>query len=234
MFDQDTLIVSYDAARGEPRGSRKRGSHPAELGDCIDCELCVQVCPTGIDIRAGLQYECIGCAHCVDACDDVMRRVGYAPGLIRYTTGNALRGGPTRVLRPRVIGYAVALSLMAALFVGTLIGRSLFGIEVIHDRGELFHVDRDGIRNDYTLKIANKTQRPQTYALALADAPRGLAFEGPRTVDVDAGEVANISVSLAADPAALNTAVMDVRFELCDAQQHCEAQTNRFFGPAKS
>ena len=95
MFDKDTLIVSYDAARGEPRGSRKRGTHPDALGDCIDCELCVQVCPTGIDIRNGLQYQCIGCAHCIDACDDVMDKVGYAPGLIRYTTHRTCADGPT-------------------------------------------------------------------------------------------------------------------------------------------
>src|SRR5690606_28844627 len=92
MFDEDTLVVSYDAARGEPRGSRKRGAEAGELGDCIDCTLCVQVCPTGIDIRGGLQYQCIGCAQCIDACDQVMEKMGYAAGLIRYTTERALAG----------------------------------------------------------------------------------------------------------------------------------------------
>ena len=103
MFDKDTLMVSYDAARGEPRGSRKRDADPAALGlgDCIDCTLCVQVCPTGIDIRNGLQYQCIGCAHCVDACDEVMTTVGYAPGLIRYTTEHAMGGVRSHILRPR-------------------------------------------------------------------------------------------------------------------------------------
>ena len=107
MFDRDTLIVSYDPARGEPRGSRKRSADPAELGlgDCIDCDLCVQVCPTGIDIREGLQYECIGCALCIDACDSVMHKMGYEPGLIRYTSENALEGKKTHWARPRVIGY---------------------------------------------------------------------------------------------------------------------------------
>ena len=142
------------------------------LGDCIDCQLCVQVCPTGIDIRNGLQYECIGCAHCIDACDDVMHKVGYAPGLIRYTTHNALAGKPIRVLRPRVIGYAAALSAMAVAFTIALFGRNLVGIDVIRDRGELFHADRDAIRNDYTLKVINKTQRPQTLVLSVAQLRR--------------------------------------------------------------
>jgi cytochrome c oxidase accessory protein FixG len=233
MFDKDTLIVSYDAARGDPRGARKRGTHPEELGDCVDCELCVQVCPTGIDIRNGLQYQCIGCAHCIDACDDVMKKVGYAPGLIRYTTHNALLGLPSRVLRPRVIGYAIALSLMTGLFCVALFNRSLLGIDVIRDRGELFHVDRDAVRNDYTLKVINKTQRVQTYALSLAGDAHGLTFEGPTSVDVDAGDIANVPVSLAIDPAKLESAYLDIRFQACDAARHCDTEKNHFFGPTQ-
>jgi cytochrome c oxidase accessory protein FixG len=117
MFDPDTLIVSYDAGRGEPRGSRKRnaGSQGRRaLGDCIDCELCVQVCPTGIDIRNGLQYECIGCALCIDACNSVMRKMGYEPGLVRYTSERELEGGKTHWLRPRIIGYIVMLTVMVS------------------------------------------------------------------------------------------------------------------------
>ena len=203
MFDNDTLIVSYDPARGEPRGARKRGGRPDALGDCIDCQLCVQVCPTGIDIRNGLQYECIGCAHCIDACDDVMRKVGYAPGLIRYTTHNALAGKPTRVVRPRVIGYATALSAMVVAFAIALVGRDLVGIDVIRDRGELFHADRDAIRNDYTLKIINKTQQPQTLTVSVTPLrpndpqPR---LEGPATIAANAGDVVSVPVTLAVPP----------------------------------
>ena len=233
MFDKDTLIVSYDAARGEPRGARKRGTHPESLGDCVDCELCVQVCPTGIDIRNGLQYQCIGCAHCIDACDDVMQKVGYAPGLIKYTTEHALTGRSTRLLRPRVIGYAAALSIMVVAFSVALVNRSLLGIDVIRDRGELFHEDRDAIRNDYTLKIINKTQAAQSYALTLAGDAHGLTFEGPAKVDVDAGEVANVPVSLAMGPAKLDSAYFDVRFQACDGASHCDTETNRFFGPTR-
>jgi cytochrome c oxidase accessory protein FixG len=233
MFDKDTLIVSYDPVRGEPRGARKRGARPEGLGDCIDCQLCVQVCPTGIDIRNGLQYQCIGCAHCIDACDDVMKKVGYAPGLIRYTTHHALEGRPTRLLRPRVIGYATALSVMVVAFTIALFARNLVLIDVIRDRGELFHADRDAIRNDYTLKIVNKTQHSTTLALTVT-APREHPqprLEGPASVDAAPGEVLTVPVTLAVPPNAIAESPFDVRFEVCDAQRHCDSEKSDFFGP---
>jgi len=233
MFDKDTLIVSYDAARGEPRGSRKRGTRPEHLGDCVDCELCVQVCPTGIDIRNGLQYQCIGCAHCIDACDDVMQKIGYAPGLIRYTTEHALAGGESRVVRPRVIGYAAALTVMGVAFVVALFDRPLLGIDVLRDRGELYHVDGDAIRNDYTLKLINKTQRAETIQIsATASAHPDLRMEGSTSVAVDGGEVANVPVSLALAKATPHAQYFDVEFKACDDLGHCDAETNRFFGPS--
>ncbi len=237
MFDKDTLIVSYDTARGEPRGARKRGARIEGLGDCIDCQLCVQVCPTGIDIRNGLQYQCIGCAHCIDACDDVMRKVGYAPGLIRYTTHHALEGKPTRVLRPRVIGYAAALAAMAVAFTVALVHRNLVGIDVIRDRGELFHVERRVVRNDYTLKVLNKTQQAQTFTLsASSNATDALRLEGPAQVVVDAGEVLTVPVSLAIEEDALDripAAYFDVRFRTCDGAGHCDSERNDFFLPER-
>jgi cytochrome c oxidase accessory protein FixG len=233
MFDKDTLIVSYDTARGEPRGARKRGTHPDALGDCIDCELCVQVCPTGIDIRNGLQYQCIGCAHCIDACDDVMAKVGYAPGLIKYTTEHALMGNQSRLLRPRVIGYAAALSVMAIAFTVALVSRSLLGIDVIRDRGELFHVEHGAIRNDYTLKLINKTQQRQTYALSATtdSVDEALHLEGPATVVVEAGEVAIVPVSLAIDDDELDKPYFALHFHACDALGRCDSEKSEFFGP---
>ena len=115
MFDKNTLIISYDEKRGEPRGSRRRGTRPADKGDCIDCGLCVQVCPTGIDIRDGLQYQCIGCAACIDVCDDVMEKMGYENGLVKYTTENALSGKHVRLMRPRVILYSLLLLLFSLI-----------------------------------------------------------------------------------------------------------------------
>ncbi len=168
MFDKDTLIVSYDPARGEPRGARKRGHAARRRSATASIANCACRCARPASTSAnGLQYECIGCAHCIDACDDVMQKVGYAPGLIRYTTHNALEGKPTRVLRPRVIGYATALSAMVRCVHDCAVRPPLVGIDVIRDRGELFHADRDAIRNDYTLKVINKTQQPQTLALTV-------------------------------------------------------------------
>ncbi|MBP3862779.1 MAG: cytochrome c oxidase accessory protein CcoG, partial [Pseudomonas sp.] len=176
MFDKDTLAISYDVARGENRGPRKRGVEPkqAGLGDCIDCYMCVQVCPTGIDIRDGLQMECIGCAACIDACDSVMEKMGYAPGLVRYTSEHELQGGKTHLLRPRLIGYAVVLLVMIGALVMALNMRTMVSLDVIKDRG-LFRENSLGqIENIYSLKIINKTQEPQHYRVSLQD---GEAFQ---------------------------------------------------------
>jgi cytochrome c oxidase accessory protein FixG len=234
MFDKDTLVVSYDVARGEPRGARKRGARPDALGDCVDCQLCVQVCPTGIDIRDGLQYQCIGCAHCVDACDDVMKRVGYAPGLIRYTTEHALAGGRSHILRPRVLGYAAALLAMTGLFTWALIDRTLVGIDVIRNRGELFHVDAHGIRNDYSLKLVNKTQDVQLFEItAVAANGATLVLDGETRVSVTPDEVGNIALSLSVPVRALDSPSFDVEFRACDGAGHCDAELSRFFGPTR-
>ncbi|SDM51534.1 cytochrome c oxidase accessory protein FixG [Stutzerimonas balearica DSM 6083] len=137
MFDRDTLTIAYDAARGEPRGARRKDSDARAqgLGDCIDCTLCVQVCPTGIDIRDGLQLECIGCAACIDACDEVMDKLGYARGLVRYGSERELAGGRTRWLRPRLLGYVAALAVMIGAFAWALADRPLVSLDVTRDRG---------------------------------------------------------------------------------------------------
>ena len=157
MFDRDTLIVAYDERRGEPRKTgARRTDRPA--GDCIDCTLCVQVCPTGIDIRKGLQYECIACAACVDACDSVMDRVGKPRGLVRYTSERHTQTGTARVLRPRLMGYALVWALVLAGFSSLLLTRSPLGLDVLRDRRQLYRELADGrIANLYTLKIANKS-----------------------------------------------------------------------------
>jgi cytochrome c oxidase accessory protein FixG len=158
MLDPNTLLISYDAARGESRGSRKRGDDLKEkqLGDCIDCTMCVQVCPTDIDIRDGLQYECIGCAACIDVCDTVMDKMGYDKGLIRYTTENELEGKESKILRPRIIIYAtVILSLLSGV-IYSIESRSLAGLDIIRDRNSLYRENSEGqISNAYTIKVLN-------------------------------------------------------------------------------
>ena len=180
MFDPDTLIISYDSARGEPRGGRSRASDPKAkgLGDCVDCGICVQVCPTGIDIRKGLQYECIGCAACIDGCNQVMKKMGYAPGLIRYSTENALRKrwglGQTlkRVARPRVLVYTGILCTLVLGTVAALWLRSPLKVDVIRDRGSLSReVEEGAIENVYRLQIMNASESPRVFHIQASGMP---------------------------------------------------------------
>ena len=181
MFDRDTLVISYDAERGEPRGTRGRKTDlkEARLGHCIDCELCVQVCPTGIDIRKGLQYECIGCAACIDVCDGVMDKMHYPRGLVRYDTLNGLdqhlgrKDEVRRILRPRVLVYSAVLLIICAAWLAGLTLRSPFKVNVVRDRGVLARVVEDGwVENVYRLQIMNATEQPQRYRVAVSGLPQ--------------------------------------------------------------
>jgi cytochrome c oxidase accessory protein FixG len=199
MFDRDTLIITYDDTRGEPRGARKKGTdHKAKgLGDCVDCTMCVQVCPTGIDIRKGLQYECIACAACIDACDEVMDKVGYPRGLIRYDTQSGLEGQRKRVLRPRTMVYATLLALLVAGFAVTLSGRDVVGVDVIRDRNALFRERPDGrIENVYNVKLLNKDRQAHEFRIS-ATGLEGLEIDyaGP-TVYVGPGAVQSVPVRI--------------------------------------
>ncbi|HCP54999.1 MAG: cytochrome c oxidase accessory protein CcoG [Pseudomonadaceae bacterium] len=197
MFDSDTLLVTYDARRGENRGARKKeiNAKAAGLGDCIDCTVCVQVCPTGIDIRDGLQLDCISCGACIDACDSVMDKMGYARGLIRYTSERALAGGQTRFLRPRLVAYAATLLVMFGAFAWGLEQRDLIALDVHKDRG-LFRENSQGqIENIYVLKVINKTQQARDYAIALVDSP-DFALNGQQQVSLEPGEILDVPVSV--------------------------------------
>ncbi len=174
MFDRDTLLISYDQTRGEPRGSRpKKTDYKSQgLGDCVDCNICVQVCPTGIDIRNGQQYECIGCAACIDGCDQVMDKMGYPRGLIRYSTENAVKNGwgfrrmVARALRPRVLIYtAILWSIIIAAAV-TLVLRVPLKVDVIRDRVSLAREVEDGkIENVYRLQIMNTEEKTHRFVI---------------------------------------------------------------------
>ena len=234
MFDKDTLTISYDAVRGEHRGPRKRDVQPAEvgLGDCIDCQLCVQVCPTGIDIRDGLQMECIGCAACIDACDSIMDKMGYARGLVSYTSEHQLQGGKTHLLRPRLIGYSAVLLVMIAALVVALIERPMVSLDVTKDRG-MFRENSQGlIENIYSLKVINKTQQRQDYRLELVDA-EGFQLQGKTQVSLAAGEIVDIPVSVAllADTPASSSQTL--RFKVTDVDEPWiyTAADSRFVAP---
>ena len=200
MFDKDTLIVSYDEHRGEPRTRGAKSRDDTRAGDCIDCGLCVQVCPTGIDIRDGLQYECISCAACIDACDLVMDKIDKPRGLIRYTTEHALEGQKTQLLRPRMIGYGLMLALMGVVFMIALANRVPADIDVIRDRGKLYRIASDGdIENSYRLQLRNMSQTEQLYELGFR-GPDALEWTGPQQVRLAAGETLSVGVTLGFDP----------------------------------
>ncbi len=203
MFDSHTLIVSYDSARGEPRRGHRKEVAEAAAGDCIDCELCVQVCPTGIDIRDGLQYECIGCAACIDACDSVMARIDKPLGLIRYTTERALEGKPTRFWRPQLLAYMAALFSMVVLLIGFLNARVPMDVEVARDRQTLFESTAEGrIINYYTVTLRNQDTKEHQYALSATGLP-GLRLQGADTFVLAANETRQLRVALNADASAL-------------------------------
>jgi cytochrome c oxidase accessory protein FixG len=208
MFDRDTMIVTYDERRGEPRGARSRKvDYKAQgLGDCVDCTMCVQVCPTGIDIRNGLQYECIGCAACIDACDQVMDRMGYPRGLIRYSTENALASGwdsrtmLRRVVRPRVLVYFAVLAAISAALAASLYLRVPLKVDVLRDRASLSReVEGGKIENVYRLQLMNTQEKPHRYRIAVSGLDT-VAVASETEVEVPAATTRQIPVRLRIDP----------------------------------
>ncbi|HRQ66340.1 MAG TPA: FixG Ig-like domain-containing protein, partial [Xanthomonadaceae bacterium] len=205
---------------------------PEDLGDCIDCTICVQVCPTGIDIRNGLQYECIACGACVDACNEVMDKVGYPRGLIRHTTQNAVDGRPSRVLRPRVLVYGV---LLLAIFIGWSVAisqRTPLIVDVLRDRNALYRETLDGIENAYTLKISNKDTQTQRFRIEVTAAEGIELVDAPIIAEVAAESVLNLVVTLRA-PAGSMAGRNDVSF-IVTREDEAGVQAirpTRFFGP---
>lgn len=214
MFDKDTVTVSYDTNRGDPRGGRSRKKDPKELGlgDCIDCYMCVQVCPTGIDIRNGLQYECINCGACVDACNDVMDKMNYPRGLIRFTTERNLQGGRTHKVRFKSVGYFIVMIVMTGLLVWDISTRSPLEFNVLRDRNQLYSINMDGwVQNVFTLKIQNKSQHDQTFVITAEGFDRSKLI-GDANITVAAGEVATRPITLAVHPDDVTERVQDVTF----------------------
>lgn len=234
MFDRNTLIVSYDAARGDPRGARKRGEDPASLGkgDCIDCTMCVQVCPTGIDIRDGLQYECINCALCVDACNSIMDKMGYEPGLVRYTTLNQLEGKGWTWKRPKLIGYGIAMIVMISAISFVMITRTPLEVDVLRGRGQLFQEVPGGyVQNTYTLKLLNMDKVDHSYDVSLRGLPDYRMVPGG-PYDVPAGEIGEFSVNIVVNPDELTQVNTPVRVEVQTTDELMQASSKTtFIGP---
>ena len=225
MFDRDTLIVSYDTARGEPRGARSRKADLSTLalGDCVDCTLCVQVCPTGIDIREGLQYECIGCAACADVCDTVMDKMNYPRGLIRFSTENAMAGGWNRaqtwrrVLRPRVLVYSAVLVALTLGLLWSLAARTPLKVDVVRDRAALSRIVAGGkLENVYRLQVMNATEEPQRYRIA-ASGLDGLTLASPLEFDVGPAESRWVPVRLQIGDGSAAPGSHPIQFSVSDA-----------------
>jgi cytochrome c oxidase accessory protein FixG len=222
MYDPDTLVITYDPERGEPRGARKKGvdAKAAGLGDCVDCGLCVVVCPTGIDIRKGIQYECIGCGACIDVCDPVMDKVGLPRGLIRYTTENALAKHFTanevarHILRPRVILYTTILVAITVASAWSLATRVPLKVDVIRDRSSLAREADDGrIENVYNLKIMNTTEEPKRYALSVAGLD-GIEIVGDRIVEVASAENHEVTIVVSVPPESGKKGANTIHFDI--------------------
>jgi len=235
MFDDNSLVISYDEARGEPRAGRSKNADPKALGlgDCIDCTACVQVCPTGIDIRDGLQIECIACAACIDVCDEVMDKMDYPRGLIRYTTENAINGRPSRVLRARIFIYFFALLALGTLVGVLLTGRNPLIGDVLRDRTALYRVVDTDLENSYRLKLTNRSEQP----LELTISANGLAglrvIEPHAPVRLAAAQSSDIALTLALPLNAADPGMLPIEVRASSADGRIERTIeSRFFVPA--
>jgi cytochrome c oxidase accessory protein FixG len=242
MFDHDTLVIAYDKRRGEPRGARARTveSRAAGLGDCIDCSICVQVCPTGIDIRHGLQYECIGCAACIDGCNQVMDKMGYPRGLIRYASENALEQGQgagtmwRRVFRPRTLVYTAVLLAVAAAAGVSLYLKNPLKMDVIRDRGALARESAPGIvENVYRIQIMNTDEKQRSFRLTVAGLPgiEVVDLAQPVAVGAAATRLLPLRLRAPADAAVPGPHKIEIVIEAVDDAQIVRREKSTFILP---
>ncbi|ALG68274.1 cytochrome c oxidase accessory protein CcoG [Beggiatoa leptomitoformis] len=236
MFDKDTLIIAYDNQRGEPRGARRKGEdyQTKNLGECINCTMCVQVCPTGIDIRDGLQYQCIGCSACIDVCDDVMEKMDYPKGLIRYTTDNAINGKPSRILRPRIFVYGTLLMILFGLLIYSISIRQPLQLDVLRDRNVLYRENNEGlIQNVYMLKLINKDVHPHIYTITVSGL-EGAQFEtDKKVIEVESGSVLDlpVRVNVARENIPLQSNTIEFTMTTQDHADWTVTEDARFLGP---
>lgn len=238
MLDRDSLIISYDARRGEPRGPLRRTSATREAeaparGDCIDCGMCVDTCPTGIDIRRGLQMECVGCAQCVDACDAIMAKIDKPRGLIRYSTQTRIAGQVGSILRPRVLLYPAILALIAVAFIVVLSGKEAADVTVLRGLGLPFSVLPDGnVANPTRVKIVNRTNALAAYTLAVegrSDAQLVVA-ENPLTVEPGATRTEGLTIIL--PPTAYTGGHCEIELHITNTAGFDKRVRWRLLGPA--
>ncbi len=236
MLDNDTLVISYDEKRGEPRGSRNKKTdlQSKGLGECVDCTLCVQVCPTGIDIREGMQYQCIGCASCVDVCNQVMDKMGYARNLVSYTTLNTIEGKKTRLLRPRIIIYFLLLVVISSALFYKMATRVPLELDIVRDRNALYRETNEGlIENIYVLKVINMDNITHQYKLSVTGVENMKVVQRKSTIIVSSGEMLDLPLSIQIDPADLDSASVSLVFKLVSMETPDVKveEPGRFIGP---
>ncbi len=217
LLDRWSLIVTYDRKRGEPRGAAKRVALPVanSRGDCVDCNMCVNVCPTGIDIRDGLQIECVGCAQCIDACDAVMSKLGRPLGLIRYSSQAALAGEKTKTLRPRVVIYPAIVALLLGLIVFLIATRSPVDVTLLRGLGLPFiTTDAGQIENVVRVKMTNRTEKPLRLHIGAADRTDVRAIATQDTIVINPGQSWVEPVRVLAAPGAFTFGTLDVTLRI--------------------
>ncbi len=247
MFDRDSLLISYRAWRGEPHGPHKVGQSWEGRGDCVDCRQCVAVCPTGIDIRNGPQLECIQCALCIDACDEIMTKVNRPTGLIAYDTVRNLEAGdvgaePINLVRPRVVLYAVAMAVVALIMVTALVLRPELEVNVLHDRNPLYvRLSDGGVRNGYTIKLLNKLYLPRAFSIGVDGLPGAtlnlIGHEGGAVVPVPPDNLQSVRIYLTLDKAgvkALTSSATPFSFVITDIANSARTEHEAMFqGPPR-
>ena len=242
MLDTQSLIVKYDDKRGEPRGVRKKEAgrlvaltqlpDQAQLGDCVDCHMCVTTCPTGIDIRRGLQMECVSCSQCIDVCDSVMDKLKRPRGLIRYSSQAAMQGAPTTLMRPRVVMYPIILIAIAVMFVLVLRGTGIADVTLIRGMGQPFVVGANGdVQNVMKVKIVNRADVPGTFHVRMLDEPMGRIDLEQTEIVVQPGQMLTVPVRVVLPASAFTTMQHPVRIEVTGPQGYSTVVGMTMLGP---
>lgn len=238
LLDRSSVIISYDRRRGDPRGAMRKTALPVlaeRRGDCVDCEMCVSVCPTGIDIRDGLQIECIGCAQCIDACDAVMKKVGRATGLIRYSSQAAMAGEKSPLLRPRVVIYPAILMAIVIALTFLLATKSPADVTILRGLGQPFVVAQDGaVENTLRVKMTNRTDHAMTLSFGVVNHPEIVLSASDGSVQLGAGQTSLEPVHVIAPPAAFIAGVLDVTLRISGDDGTKIDRPCRLLGPMKA
>lgn len=232
LLDQNSIVVSYDFKRGEPRGKRRKGQDDSNLGDCIDCGLCVQVCPTGIDIRNGTQLECVNCTACIDACNSIMEKVNKPKGLIRYSSYNGIVNGEKLKVTPRIAGYTVLLTILLFTTGYLIASRSPLETTILRTPGTLYQeTDNGEYQNLFNLKMINKTSEPKTIEIKLTNLPGTIQMIGKDKLTISGDGITEAAFFVRIPKTHIKSIKTPIEFEVYADGELVETVTTNFFGP---